>query len=184
MPSNPEPPASPSRDEVAARLRGLVTGERSPQEADEWASQWVVAEDAGVEDPVVWLGLTQLAGASARVNESELLYGDADYRKWLARFEDARRANDERKYFWRVWQEAEVRLRNAVDHLSDGRVAVDALHYLEHNEYGLALETLVERVEEAGLEPPTDFWLACSDAAEVMGQHEMCRELRRRAVGW
>ena len=184
MRSVPKPPRPPSRDEVAAQLHGLVRGERTPHQVDEWASQWVAAPDAGVEDPVVWLGLNFLAGASLRVGESEYLYGEEDYRSWLSRFEEAASAHDVRKYFWRVWQEADARIRNAISYLSDHEVAAETEHYLEHNEFGLGLETLVERIDESGLNPPDDFWLACSDAADTMGLLELRGELRRRVRGW
>lgn len=184
MCSESKPPPPPSRDHVAGQIRQLVDREQTPHEVGEWASQWVVAPEPGVEDPVVWLGLTLLAGASVRVSESELLYGDEDYRSWLTRFEEVANANDEREYFRRVWQDAEDRIRNAISFLSDHNVAAEAEDYLEHNELGLALETLVARVDESGLEPPDDFWLACSDAAEVMGLHEMRDGLRRQVRGW
>lgn len=165
------------------QLQGLVDGTRSPSEVDEWACQWVLADDAGVKDPVVWLGLTHLVGASASVGESGLLYGDADYRHWLSRFEEANHANEEAKYLWRVWQEAEVRIRNAINLLPLSPSVPEVEEYLEHNEFGLALETLVDLAATLRREPPDDFWLACSDAAEVMGLVQLRNDLRRRARG-
>lgn len=179
MRSSPPPP---SREEVGARLRSLAAATVSPDEADHWASRWVVADDSGVDDPVVWQGLTHLCGASVRRPDGEYLYGPEDFRAWLAQFQDAAAdpRMDERARLWRTWREAEVRLENAIEAAPDGTDTRQAREYLEHNEYGLALESLVEQVAVTGAEGSWSFWAACSDAAEVMGLDDLARELRRR----
>jgi hypothetical protein len=82
------PDRAPTRAEVRAILVDLAVGRTSPREADEWATPWVVAHDALVEDRVIWRALTVLCGADLEVSTGVLLHGPADFRAWLERFDE------------------------------------------------------------------------------------------------
>jgi hypothetical protein len=80
-------PPAPSRADVEGRLRGVVDGSLSRDEADRWAMQWVAADDSQVEDPVVWHGLSRmLAGIDMPGAAGAFLHDDAQVAEWLAAF--------------------------------------------------------------------------------------------------
>lgn len=76
-------PPAPSRSELEARLNELISGELARDEATAWAMRWVAAPDAGVDDPVVWRALNNLAGADAPSIDRDFLFGEDDFRSWL-----------------------------------------------------------------------------------------------------
>ena len=76
-------PPPPSRKEVEAKLRELISGKRSRQEVADWASQWIRASEPRVGDPAVWKALTSLVGADMLTTDRPYLYGEDDFRAWL-----------------------------------------------------------------------------------------------------
>jgi len=83
-------PPAPSRVEVEERLRGVVEGRLSRDEADRWAMQWVAADDPGVEDRLVWDALMKLAGIDLPDLDGGLLHDDEQVAEWLEQFRQAR----------------------------------------------------------------------------------------------
>jgi hypothetical protein len=80
-------PPAPSRAEVEERLRGVVDGWLSRDEADRWAMQWVAADNPQVEDRVVWEGLSRmLAGIDMPDASGGFLHDDAQVAAWLDAF--------------------------------------------------------------------------------------------------
>ena len=77
------PLPAPSRAEVEARLLELISGELGRDEATAWALQWIAAATPGVDDPVVWRALDNLAGADAVSTDRPFLFDDVDFRAWL-----------------------------------------------------------------------------------------------------
>jgi len=78
------PPPAPSRAEVEARLRELISGALGRDEATAWAMQWIAAATPGVDDPVVWRALGNLAGADAVSIDRPFLFEEIDFQAWLA----------------------------------------------------------------------------------------------------
>lgn len=83
------PPPAPTREEVRAKLFGLLDGSVTREEAHDWAVQWIGARDPEVDDEVVWQGLTTIILADAHGGDRPYLYGDEDFGAWLAEFEAA-----------------------------------------------------------------------------------------------
>jgi hypothetical protein len=55
----------------------------------------------------------------------------------------------------------------------------NCVEYLEHREWGLALDSLIELTEETGHHFSEEFWLGLADAADTMGlkdKADFCRE--------
>jgi hypothetical protein len=77
-------PAAPDRGRGGERLQGLVSGELSREDASDWATQWVAADDPAVDDDMVWEALTKLCGADLPSTDREYLYGRVDFEVWLA----------------------------------------------------------------------------------------------------
>ena len=84
------PPPAPSRSEVTLWLHRLIAGDITRKEVDEWACQWVYADDPGVDDEVVWNVLTALCGADMPSTDREFLFGEEDFRAWLDELMKAR----------------------------------------------------------------------------------------------
>lgn len=77
------PPTSPSREETASKLRQLIEGAITRQEASEWAMQWVAASDPNVQDERVWDALLALGGCDGPSTDRPYLYGVEDFKIWL-----------------------------------------------------------------------------------------------------
>lgn len=79
---SPEPP---SRDDVERQFVELLAGLSTRDEVDRWAARWVAADDPGVEDEVVWWGLTHLFGIELRHGAQEPYLHDLEQiSRWLA----------------------------------------------------------------------------------------------------
>lgn len=75
-------PPPPSHAEIAARITALIEGSASRGAVAEWAMQWVDARDPGVDDPVAWEVLNNLAGADSPTTDREYLYEQVDFEAW------------------------------------------------------------------------------------------------------
>ena len=82
------PPPAPSRAEVEARMRELISGALSRDEATAWAMQWIAAATPAVVDPVVWRALDNLAGADAVSTDRPFLFEEVDFRAWLEELQE------------------------------------------------------------------------------------------------
>lgn len=80
---------APSRQELREVMTALVRGERSREDASQWAGTWVLLDHPDVEDLVVRNGLKALLGADLRVSPTEYLHSDIDFQNWLSAFEEA-----------------------------------------------------------------------------------------------
>ena len=76
-------PPPPSRTEIETRLVELLAGKQSREEVANWASQWIRAEEPGVDDPAVWKALNELAGADLITIDRPYLHEEVDFRAWL-----------------------------------------------------------------------------------------------------
>ena len=75
---------SPTRTEVAEKLRALLSGEITRTEASLWAHPWVTDLEPIDHDEIVWQALERLGGADLFGNEEgEFLYQDEDFQSWL-----------------------------------------------------------------------------------------------------
>lgn len=74
---------APSRQEVAEKLRALIDGSLSREDASKWAAHWIAADDPGVEDDRVWRALEGLVSADAPSTDREFLYERIDFEEWL-----------------------------------------------------------------------------------------------------
>jgi hypothetical protein len=86
---NEAPPPPPSRSDIEAQLRGLLSGERSRQDVALWAERWVAASDPGVDDEAVWDLLLALVGADMPAPDRSHLYDATDFEAWLEELLDA-----------------------------------------------------------------------------------------------
>lgn len=77
----------PDRVQVQQHLRDLLAGRSSREATADWASTWVTQDDPDVEDPIVWDALRDLAGADLKVNPTDYLHDEDDFREWLRRVE-------------------------------------------------------------------------------------------------
>ena len=75
----------PTRQEVKVRLIDLLAGRASREEVANWAAHWVIADDPGVEDEVVWESLTVLVGADLETAPGVYLHAEPDFEDWLYR---------------------------------------------------------------------------------------------------
>jgi hypothetical protein len=81
--------APPSRADVEDRFVSLLSGSRTRDEVDRWASRWVVAEESEVPDKHVWWALTLLCGIDLRHGPGEpYLHDDQQVSGWLDEFRD------------------------------------------------------------------------------------------------
>jgi hypothetical protein len=78
--SSPPPPVP---QEVETKLLDLIEGRCTREEAEDWALQWVAADDPEVEHDGVWEALMALAGAGLKTGPSAYLHGEADFSAWL-----------------------------------------------------------------------------------------------------
>jgi hypothetical protein len=74
--------SAPSRADVAEVLRRLVEGSMSREDASEWASPWVTADDVDFEPPL-WRAIERLSGAGMISTERPYLYEPEDFQAWL-----------------------------------------------------------------------------------------------------
>lgn len=79
----------PTRSDVHQVLQDLLKGETNRSDAAAWAERWVVQSRPGVEDPVVWRALKQLAGADLLARPGMFLHSEADFERWLQELEQA-----------------------------------------------------------------------------------------------
>lgn len=80
-------PPTPRRSDVRERLLDLLAGRASREEVAAWASTWVTQDDPAVEDPIVWNGLRDLAGADLKISPVDYLHSENDFHEWLDRVE-------------------------------------------------------------------------------------------------
>ena len=83
--------SEPIRDEVRKLLTGLAEGTVTRDEAAAWARPWLAEEAGDVQDEAVWDTIDALSAADSASPDQGFLYGEADFRAWLAEF-DARMA--------------------------------------------------------------------------------------------
>ena len=74
---------APTRATVRQTLVNLIAGHISKEQASDWASAWVIADDPDVDDPVVWAALQALSGADLKIGQNEYLHTRADFAGWL-----------------------------------------------------------------------------------------------------
>lgn len=88
--SEHDPPKSsiPTREDLAIRLRGLLSGSSSRAEVATWASSWMDFDDS-IDDLVVWEGLEKLAAADLDGVDRPYLFGSDDFKVWLEEVEKA-----------------------------------------------------------------------------------------------
>jgi hypothetical protein len=79
----------PTRAEIRQVLVWLIDDLITPEEADEWAVNWILNDDyLDVGDPRVWKLLTQLNGADLQTEPGEYLHGKENFRQWLHEFDE------------------------------------------------------------------------------------------------
>ncbi len=76
--------SAPSREEVAVRLRALISSDAVRDEVSDWASAWVRALTPGGHDERVWEALNNLAMADLTSTDRPYLYTREDFEVWLA----------------------------------------------------------------------------------------------------
>ena len=57
---------APTLFDIAEQLRSLIAGTADRREVSLWARQWLVADDPGVDDDVIWEALERLGGADLK----------------------------------------------------------------------------------------------------------------------
>jgi hypothetical protein len=77
----------PTRDDVARVFRDLIDGRITREEASDWARPWVIA-DVDI-DQATLEALEGLYGADAPTTDRPYLFGEEDFRAWLAELEQA-----------------------------------------------------------------------------------------------
>lgn len=78
-------PNFPSREEVAERLRQLISGAIDRKSAANWASQWVTRfDEAGFCDRKLFAAIDSLSAADSISTDRPYLYGQSDFEKWLS----------------------------------------------------------------------------------------------------
>jgi hypothetical protein len=81
----------PSVHEVLSVFDGLIAGTVSRDDADRWACRFVAADDAGIDDDVVWRALCRLSGIDLRHGEGlDYLYDDSQIQDWRSELARAR----------------------------------------------------------------------------------------------
>jgi hypothetical protein len=77
-----------TRTEVRQVLVWLIDGTIIPEEADEWAVNWIINDDQlRVFDDAVWRLLMHLAGSDLQTAPGEYLFDKATYEDWLEEFD-------------------------------------------------------------------------------------------------
>ena len=72
----------PTRSEVAALLRELISGRQTRQSASAWASKWLLS-GVRVSDNKVWETLQLLGAADLISTDRPFLYNDEDFQAYL-----------------------------------------------------------------------------------------------------
>ncbi len=81
----------PTFDDVAQKLRQLVAGEISRQQASEWASPWIVKytevqfDENRELDRKIKEALDRLTSADLISTDRPYLYGQSDFERWLGK---------------------------------------------------------------------------------------------------
>jgi hypothetical protein len=80
-------PPPPSAADVEKKFLDVIEGRVAFEDADEWAMQWVAADNAGIEDDNIWQAVCHLAGCSERHGPDEpYLFTRETFEEWLADF--------------------------------------------------------------------------------------------------
>jgi hypothetical protein len=74
----------PSKEDIEQRLKELISGRTTRESVAEWAKQWILPGAPPVEDPAVWDALMKLVAADMETTDRPYLYGEEDFRDWLA----------------------------------------------------------------------------------------------------
>lgn len=75
---------TPTRDDLAAKLRGLCTGQESRIDVAAWAISIINDDSLRVTDRLVWNMLKRLGAVDLPAPDREFLYTVADFEAWLA----------------------------------------------------------------------------------------------------
>ena len=76
--------AAPTFDEVEEKLRALVSGRISRDEADRWAGQWVYDPETPQMPDALWTALLRLAGCDLRDGkDGAYLHSASEFQDWL-----------------------------------------------------------------------------------------------------
>lgn len=81
-------PPPPSAADVERKLLDVIEGRITFEEADDWAVQWVAADDDGIEDDNIREAVFHLAGCSERHGypDQPYLFTRETFEEWLADF--------------------------------------------------------------------------------------------------
>ena len=78
----------PTLPQVVQKLKQLVSGEISREEASAWASPWVTKFEDYKMDRKVKRALDNLAGADTPTSDREYLFEKIDFEAWLQELTD------------------------------------------------------------------------------------------------
>ena len=81
-------PPPPSAEDVEKKFLDVIEGRITFEDADDWAIQWVAADDPGIEDDNVWRAVSHLAGCSLRHGypNEPYLFTRESFEEWLSEF--------------------------------------------------------------------------------------------------
>jgi hypothetical protein len=84
-------PPAPTFAEVEQKYIDVIEGRITFEEADDWAMQWVAADENGINDEAIWSGVYNLAGCSERHGPQQPhLFTRASFEEWLTDFRSRR----------------------------------------------------------------------------------------------
>ena len=78
----------PTRKEVEQQLTELIQGQTNRESIAAWAGRWILPGAPPVEAPAVWDALLKLVAADMETTDRPYLYGEEDFRDWLAELRD------------------------------------------------------------------------------------------------
>lgn len=79
----------PDAQEVHDKLKALVSGEISREEATQWAAEQISSSESVDIEDYIWDALDQLDGCDLLVRPNEYLHSIDDFKAWLNQFEQA-----------------------------------------------------------------------------------------------
>jgi len=87
----------PKRSEIRQVLVWLIDETITAEEADEWATNWIINDRLlRVYDTAVWDLLLDLAGSDMQTAPGEYLFDTETYKNWLKEFDQKTQADAEK----------------------------------------------------------------------------------------
>jgi transcription initiation factor IIE alpha subunit len=73
----------PTVNEILDRLNSVLNGELTREEASDWASYYVMADEPTIDDKIVWDLLKIISGIDVLDSPTSYLHNEEDIKDWI-----------------------------------------------------------------------------------------------------